>query len=230
MKEVWLNNPEQIRREIENLITEKTILSLYQPGGPPVKALVRKSNEDQGEKTLLLAKKVALTAPNESCLALYHVPNSPVRGFRAIPISETVDQLKILFPEELLQIQRRKHPRIMTSSNSSVLFTRMGSQYINRGTVQDISMEGAKLRGNFSQHIRVSDYLSPITFILRLKYGNYEETVVIPEARVCRVIELPDDMKEVGIHFVLSDAEAQGIERFVAICSLQHGHRKTSDG
>lgn len=231
MKEVWTNNPEQIQQEIETLITEKTILHLYQPGGPTIKALVRKITENQGGKALLLAKKAALTAPNDSCLALYRLPSSPMHAFKSMPISETADQLDILFPEEIMQIQRRKYPRVTTSSNSSVTFTRMGSQHINRGIVKDVCLAGAKLHGNFSQFIQVNDYLSPVTLTLRLRYGNYEETVVVPEAMVCRVIDLPDNIKEVGIHFVLREAEAEGLERFIAMRSLEEKPRKkTVDG
>jgi hypothetical protein len=226
MKEIWSENPALIEEEIKALIEEKTLVSLYQPGHPPIKSLVREVVNSAGGKRLILIKKEQLRAQKESCLALYHVPKSPMRAFKSDPISESIDQLEILFPSEIVQIQRRRHPRFVTSSNSVVIFARKGSQTLHRGIIKDVCMEGAKLLGEFPGHIHAGDRLGPITMTLRLNYSNYEENFTIHEAKICRVIDLEKNNKEFGIHFELNGKEYEPLERFITMRTLEGNCRR----
>lgn len=227
MKEIWSENPALIEEEIKALIQEKTLVSLYQPGHPPVRSLVREIVNSAGDKRLILAKKEPLATREESCLALYHVPKAPMRAFKSDPISESSDQLEIQFPTEIVQIQRRRHPRLVTSTNSVVIFARKGSQVLHRGTVKDVCMAGAKLFGEFPGHLHAGDSLGPITMTLRLTYSDYEENFTIPEAKICRVIDLEKDNKEFGIHFELNGRDCEPLERFITMRTLEAGNKKS---
>jgi hypothetical protein len=227
MKEIWSKNPELIQHEIEALIAEKTVLSLYQPGHPPVRALISGIEDSQGEKVLLLAKKELLRIPKESCLALYPVPRSPMRAFKCLPLFETQDQLGVPFPADIVQIQRRKHPRIVTSTHSTVVFAKEGTQALHNGIVKDVCMDGARLSGDFPEHIHAGDHLGPLSMTLRLTLGNHEENFTIPKARLCRAVDLKDNIREFGIHFDLDATGSERLERYITMRILEDRPRKS---
>ncbi len=227
MKEIWSENPELIQHEIEALIAGKTVLSLYQTGHPPIKALISGIENSQGKKVLLLVKKELLRIPKESCLALYPVPRSPMRAFKCLPLFETQDQLSVPFPTDIAQIQRRKYPRVVTSTNSTVVFAKEGNQSLHNGIVKDVCMDGARLSGEFSEHIHAGDHLGPLTMILRLTFGNHEENFTIPKATLCRAVDLKDNTREFGIHFDLAPTDSDRLERYITMRILEDRPRKT---
>lgn len=226
MKEIWSENPELIQHEIEALIAEKTVLSLYQPGHPPIRALITGIENSEGEKVLLLAKKELLRIPKESCLALYPVPRSPMRAFKCLPLFETQDQLGVPFPANIVQIQRRKHPRVLTSTNSTVVFAKAGSDFHSNGMVKDVCMDGAKLCGEFSEHIHAGDHLGPLTLTLGLALGHHEESFTIPKAKLCRAIDREGKNREFGIHFDLDAIDSERLERYITMRILEDRPRK----
>ena len=144
-----------------------------------------------------------------------------MRGFHSTHVLETSSGLGVLFPASIITVQRRKHPRYVTSTRSVATFTRKASQYLNHGAIQNISIEGAKLVGKFSEHIKQGDKLSPLSMTLRLKFGDFEEKVTAPEAIVRRVIELGQENREFGIQFTLKGTDLETLERYLTICTIE---------
>ena len=145
-----------------------------------------------------------------------------MRGFQIILQNETEDKIVTEIPIAIFQIQRRKHPRTPTCSNSKATFTRKGSQFLNNGNIGDISLEGTKLTGNFSQHIQAGDILSPLSMSLRLRHGDYEENVTVAEAVVKRLTKNAKGETELGVHFTLTGTDLEYLNRYLGIRNLEN--------
>ncbi len=221
MQELWSNDEGVIIEEVERLVSGQTPLTLYQKGFDPQKIVPQKILTKKTYKLILFNKNKPFQAPNDSCLFLYQTKNRPMRGFHSTPLLDKEKELGIAVPGSIIEIQRRKHPRYVASERSQVTFTRMGSQYINYGMIADICIEGARLVGNFSDHIKDGDYLSPMSMTLRLSIGQYEELVVAHEALVRRVVELGDGKKELGVHFMLKGPDVDKLETYLSIRAIE---------
>lgn len=221
MQKLWSDDPKVIGEELIRLVGQRTPVTLLRKGQNPQKLTPSEIFTKEAEPLILFAKDTPFQAPKEPCLFLYQHHNQPMHGFHATPMLETNGELGVPFPTSIMRIQRRKHPRYATSSRSVATFTRKASQYLNHGTIQDISLEGAKLVGKFSQHIRKGDKLSPLSMTLRLQFGDFEEKATAPEAIVRRVIELDQETRELGVHFTLKGPERENLERYLVICSIE---------
>ena len=159
-------------------------------------------NIQQGKRTSsFFVKDTPFQAPKAPGLFLYQRQDQPMLGFHATSALETGTELGILFPSAIIKFQRRKYPRYVTTPRSVATFTRKASQYLNHGAIENISIEGAKLVGKFSQHIRKGDKISPLSMTLRLRFGDFEENITAPEATVRRVNEPTQEARELGIQF-----------------------------
>jgi hypothetical protein len=221
MQDIWTEEKQTIRAELEGLIAAKTELTLFQQGHTPRKLQpIAIHNRAKGD-ILLLEKRGAFPAPPNTSLALYHPPGAPMRGFPAAPVLETATQFGIALPNRIIQIQRRRHPRVNAGPNSKVTFSKQGSQAINNGHIKDISLEGANLTGTFSQHIRQDDRLSPLTLTLRLRFGNYEEVILIPEAAIRRRKDLGKEELELGVHFTLAKNDLNRLDTYLTLRTME---------
>lgn len=221
MKETWTKDANQICTELGKLIHEQSQLMLFQKGQAQKKITALAVQDSKDGPLLLLRKDEEFTAPSNASLALYKPPGEPMRGFPAIPVLETDSRLGIILPTQIFWLQRRKHTRFNTSPRCKVVFTRKGSQYLNNGIITNISVQGAQLLGNFSEHIRQNDTLSPMTLTLRLRLGSYEEKVTVAEATIRRVNKLQDGKTELGVNFFLRDDEQLSLETFISLLDLE---------
>lgn len=229
MQETWCSDQREVEQEIRRLIAEKIPLTFYQTGQPPQRLLPVEIFTKEEQQLLVLHKEAVFNAPKDAGLLLYKQDSTPTRGFRATPVLETQKDLGITMPTAIFWLQRRKHQRFPTgSTNSSVTFTRHGSQYLNHGQVEDICLEGARLSGKFSQHINNGDVLCPLSITMRLRFGSFEEKIIVAEAIVRRVIDRGQEMREFGIHFNLQGEEREKLERYIALCGLQAGSAKSA--
>lgn len=222
MQELWSDAPKIVGEEIIRLVGQRIPVTLFQKGLNPQKLTPSEIFTKKTAPHLLFAKDIPFQAPKDPCLFLYQHHNQPMRGFYATPAFETSSELGVLFPTSIITIQRRRYPRYVTSSRSIVTFTRKASQYLNHGTIENISIEGAKLVGKFSEHIKKGDKLSPLSMTLRLRFGDFEEKVTVPEAIVRRIIELDRETREFGIQFMLKGIEQEPLERYLTICSIEN--------
>lgn len=220
MQELWSKDPRIISKEILRIVSQQIPVSLFQKGlSPQALTPVEILNQETGP-ILHFTKQTTSPIAKAPCLFLYQNHQQPLRNFHATAVLETGRELGVLFPNSIFTVQRRKHPRYPTNANSITTFTRKASQYLNSGTIQNISIEGARLVGKFSQNIQKGDVLSPLSMTLRLRHGNLEEKVTAPEAMVCRVIELNQETRELGIQFTLKGTDQENLERYLSLCAL----------
>lgn len=221
MKKIWTKDPEKIATEITSLMEMRSSLTLYQKGHPPQSITAEKIEETGQEKVVVLCKKASFQAPKDSCLFFYHPKNEAIRCFQTVPIKETETHLKTPFPVEIIQLQRRKNERITSKGMSKVVFTRTGSHHLQTGEIKDISVNGAKISGKFSLNIKQGDILAPVSITLRLRHGNFEEKINIPEAKVVRVIDEDKGARGLGISFVMPPTERDSFETYMTLRELE---------
>lgn len=221
MQETWTEDRETIRAELGQLIADQTELTLFQQGQTPRKLRAIAIQARADEDILLLEKSSSFPAPPNVSLILYHPPGLAMRGFPAVPVLETATQLGIALPNRIIRIQRRRHPRVNAGPNSTVTFSKQGSQAINNGHVKDVSLEGANLTGTFSQNIRKDDRISPLTLTLRLRFGNYEESILVPEAMVRRRKDLGKEKMELGVHFTLKKSDLDRLDTYLTLRTME---------
>jgi len=222
MQKLWSDDPKVIGEELIRIVGQRTPVTLLQKGQNPQRLTPSEIFTKEAGPLLLFTKDTPFQAPKDPCLFLYQHHNQPMHGFNVTPVLETDSELGVPFPASIIIIQRRKYPRYVTSPRSVATFTRKASQYLNHGTIQNISLEGAKLVGKFSQHIQKGDKLSPLSMTLRLQFGDFEEKATAPEAIVRRIIEIDQETREFGIHFTLKGLDRENLERYLAICSIEN--------
>ncbi|MEW6501581.1 MAG: PilZ domain-containing protein [Thermodesulfobacteriota bacterium] len=221
MQEIWSEESQAIRAELDELIAGRTELTLFQQGQTPQKLRAKAIEQGSGGEVLLLEKIVPFQAPPNISLVLYHPPGQLMRGFPAVTVTESDGELGIALPGRIIQIQRRRHPRINAGPNSTVTFTKLGSQAINNGHIKDVSLEGVNLTGPFSEHIRKDDRLSPLTLTMRLKFGNYEESILIADSVVRRRKELGKGQLELGVHFTLAKNDLDRLDTYLTLRTME---------
>ncbi len=221
MKEIITQDLEKIIREIITLSEKKLPLTFIQKGHAPrtiyVKGIETRNNL---HKIVVFTKKEPFTPPLEPSLVFYHPTAQPMRGFEVHPVNESQHQLEAKIPQQIVQIQRRKHPRFMDKGNSSALFACKGGSVVYSVTVKDICLEGARLSGTFSAGVKKGDILAPLTLNLRLVHGEYQEKIFIPEAKVQWVNNLPEGQRTMGIHFTLADDEFNRLDTYLNVLSV----------
>lgn len=221
MKEVWTKDPEEISGEIAMLTEKRSPLTLYQKGKNSHTTTADQIEENDQKKILVLSKDNSFQAPKDACLFLYHPEGEGIRCFKALPVKETETQLKVSFPSEIIRVQRRRHERIISTGMSTVVFTRKGSHNLLTGEVKDISVEGAKITGKFTPNIKKGDLLAPISITLRLRHGNFEEKINVPEATVARTISSAEETTGLGIKFLMPVSERERFETYVTLRALE---------
>lgn len=228
MQRLWSDSPKVVGEELIRIVGQRTPVILFQKGMNPQKLTPSEIFSKGSEPLLLFVKEPPFLAPKDPGLFLYQCQNQPMRGFHAASALETHTTLGVFFPKTIIIIQRRKYPRYVTTPRSTATFTRKASQYLNHGTIGDVSLEGAKLVGKFSQNIRKGDKISPLSMTLRLRFGDFEENITAPEATVRHVKELSQEIREFGVHFVLKGADRETLERYLTICSFEDSPQNAS--
>lgn len=223
MKEIWSQDTQEIIKEIVTLSEKKLPLTFIQKGQAPktvyATGIETKNNR---HKVVVFAKKEPFTSLEESRLIFYHPKRQPMRGFEIEPVHESENNIETKIPQEIVQIQRRKHPRVVKTGNSTAAFTHKGDTNMYTVTVKDICLEGARLGGAFTENIGNGDILEHVSLDLHLAQGEeYQEKIVIPEAKVQWVNDLTEGQRVMGIHFKLADAELARLDNYITMLSLQ---------
>ena len=222
MKETLTQDVEKIIKEIITLTEKELPLTLIQKSQAPQTIYTKGiESRDNRYKVLVFQKKEPFTAPEEPCLVFYHPANQPMRGFQVVTVHQSDDQLEAKIPREIVQIQRRKHPRFVKTGKSSAFFTSKGGSSLFNVDVKDICIEGARLVGTFTDNIKSGDILAPLTLELRLVHGEFQEKIIIPEAKVQWVNDHTGGKRVMGIHFTLTDKELDRLDSYLNILSLQ---------
>ncbi|MDP2815785.1 MAG: hypothetical protein Q8O19_03805, partial [Rectinemataceae bacterium] len=118
MQELWSDDPKIVGEEIIRIVGQQLPVTIFQKGMDPQKLTPSGIFTKETEPLIRFVKDTPFQAPKDPCLFLYQHQNRPMRGFHATPLLETSNELGVLFPASIITVQRRKHPRYVTSPRS----------------------------------------------------------------------------------------------------------------
>lgn len=223
MRERWSDNQTEIQEELEAFLDGETPFSLFEKDQPPRKVFLRRIEQQEGKHLLIFVKSSAFRISNPQFAFLFYQKGyNPMRGFQIQPFREDDRFLLVPLPAEIFQVQRRKFPRFeaLRDSNASLLFKNKARVYSSK--IIDVSQEGALLRGNFSANVKVGDVISPLSLVLFPNNPSLKEfKVQIPEAKVMRLVDLGNDIRELGIHFLLKGDHLETLQEYIDIRTIE---------
>lgn len=201
MKEKWLSNTEQIINELISVITNKVNLFLYteEETGGLITTATHVCSCD-GEAYLFLKSDGGLKTGQKGFL-VYKQPDGELsRGFTFEVKRSSKNMVATSLPREIFQIQRRKHPRIITLEGSVVNFYIQGEQTLYTMKVMDVSMASARLTGIPKNRLTEENKLERMSFYLRRKlYGNDSYPITIRSAVVKKLKRYRKILREVEV-------------------------------
>lgn len=211
MKRTWSTDVDEIRKEIDLLIHEKARLFCLPEKGKTNTLHVKGKTRLQSSDILVLSHPGKTICPKNHCLFYYHINGLPVRGFHCTPEKLVNGLLGVHYPREIFEIQRRKFPRVPIANDSRAIFSLLNRQRLHVGRIEDISLEGARISGDFPVVIEKGNIITPITLTLLPRHVQHpaETSVLIPEATVIRSVKGEGSTKELAIHFILRELQKQ---------------------
>lgn len=105
---------------------------------------------------------------------LFYRKEGQVRAFRGVIVKNAAWHAALALPREIFQLQRRQKERVVTPEPSGVVFTLKERQRLLRGRVLDVSLEGAKVNGCFSDELGQGTVLGPLSFSLSRRFYRSE--------------------------------------------------------
>ena len=204
MKNTWADDPKKIRAELQYIIDNKVSIVFVCQDAKAIKVTAKGIAKSKDEALLVLYYPDDFTDFTIQCIGYYHLEGKPMRGFQCLPVKKTDAYLGVKIPQEMFEIQRRKHKRFTAPPQSVATFTMQNRQRVLSGTITDISQEGAKIVGNFPTVILKNDILTPVSLTLFQRFKFLNETIVhIPEATVTRSAGDDETTSELALHFEL---------------------------
>ncbi|MCB2184264.1 MAG: PilZ domain-containing protein [Desulfobulbaceae bacterium] len=221
MKKTCLTTIEDISAEIDKLINQKIGLFCLRENKKS-KIFFAKGKTQTKNGPLFILNHPFKPACGNNCLFYYHLQGQPLRGFLCRQEKHVGTLLGLHYPDEIFEIQRRKYPRLPATKNSTANFALLNRQKFFVGRVEDISLQGARISGNFPVIIAKGDTVTPITLRLFQKRMKDEETEIhIPEAEVVRVSADAETTSEIAIHFTLQDREHKSLMHYIDIRTIE---------
>jgi hypothetical protein len=211
MKRTWSTNVDEISKEIDLLIYQKARLFCLRDKEKTNTLHVKGKTRLQHSDILVLSHPGKNICPQNHCLFYYHRKGFPVRGFHCTPEKLVNGLLGVRFPREIFEIQRRKFPRVQVDKDSRAIFALLNRHRFHVGRIEDISLEGARISGDFPLVIEKGNIITPITLTLMPRFMRQakETNIHIPEATVMRAINAEGGTKELAIHFILQEMQKQ---------------------
>lgn len=217
MKYLWANDPEKIKAELQYIISNKISMIFVCQNAKAVKITAKGFFANAKESDLLV-----LSFPGNfpdlaiQCICYYHLPATPMRSFQCVPVKKTGAYLVVKIPAKIFEIQRRKFPRVKPPQQSVATFSLRNKQRVLSGRIKDISLEGARITGNFPTVILKNDIVTPVSLSLFKKFKNQDETLIqIPEATVARSTGDDETTSELALHFQLPPEKLQRLDEYV---------------
>ncbi len=222
MKFPCLKNTEDVFVEIDRIIAKGVRLCCIRNRAKPVSLFVKNKIQAKTGTLLVVQHPQKRICPQKKCLFYYHIKGQAARYFHCKPVKQVGDFLALNYPNEIFEIQRRKHPRVKAYNGSCVCFTMANKQRVMVGKIVDVCMEGAKISGDFSTKISAGNLITPMSMTLSYQYVKSEDaTIQVPEATVVRVVNDGNDTKEFSVRFLLPDKLQESMERYVDMCSFE---------
>jgi len=222
MKNIWTEDAETIRQEIEFLIENKISLvcgrkGLEQMAKLPISGITVSNNGP----LLILYHPHEPTCSSKRCTFYYHVKGNPLRVFECNRIKKVEKFVAFELPKQIFNIIKRKSQRITTPNNSIATFSIQNKQRIYNGTIDDVSLEGAKLSVDIPSLIERGSIICHITFnIFYLKASKDETVINIPEAEIAWAKHDKERTTTIGIKFVLSEKDFDKLSTYIDLRSI----------
>jgi hypothetical protein len=218
MKKTWSTNIDEISKEIDLLIAEKARLTCLREKKRTTALYVKGKTQLDNSNLLMLSTPRKEICPKKRCLFYYHREGCPIRGFHCTPEMLLDGLLGVHYPTEIFEIQRRKFPRIQVPPDSRANFALLNRQGLHVGRIEDISLEGARISGDFPIILEKGSIITPITLTLmpRSYRRHGDETIIhIPEATVMWSKSDEDVTREFAVHFILQELQLQALGHYI---------------
>jgi hypothetical protein len=204
-----------IQDELHFLIENQLPVFICREDFPPRLLFPRDLIVRKSSLLLLLSKDIPFAAPQELCFFFYRPTEFVTRGFYGAPLEETPSSIAVLQPHEILQIQRRRYPRLHTPDPSTARFSVAGGTQVEKGGLLDVSVGGALLVGTFSPQVTPNATITNVSLGLHMLNPRLTQIEVhIPLATVVRVI-MTDALNTVALHFELNGSKRDDIENYI---------------
>ncbi len=218
MRELWTRDREAIRHELELAAGRRLPAVLLDGRGQRVLAcrFVRLLwHAGQGFVVIRRMPGFAHADPQEAVWLAYRFANRPVVLCRAVAPRAARDLLAFPLPSQLYFMQRRRHRRYFIRHQGVVSFFVANRARVCQMRLADISLEGACLVGLPRYDLGPADRLGPATFSVVTEGEPIVKEVTISHAAVVRHRPRSASELELGIRFVLDQAERLAVTRLL---------------
>lgn len=222
MKNLWTDDADTIRQEIEFLIENKISLicgrrGLERMAKLPISGITISNNVP----LLILYHPHEPSCSFNKCIFYYHVKGNPLRVFECTRIKKADKFVGFELPKQIFNIHKRVSQRIATPNNSIATFSIQNKQRIYNGIVEDISLEGTKLQVDIPAMLSKGSILCHITLTIYYVKSLKDETVInIPEAEVAWAKCDKERTTTVGLKFVLSEKNLDKLSNYIDLRSI----------
>ncbi len=222
MKNLWTEDAETIRQEIDFLIENKIALICGRTGLEkmtklPISGITISNNVP----LLILFHPQEPSCSIKKCTFYYHIKGNPLRVFECTRIKKVDKFVAFELPAKIFNIIKRKSQRVPTPNNSIATFSIQNKQRIYNGTVNDISLEGAKISVEIPALVKKGSIICHITLTIFYLKASRDETVInIPEAEIAWSKFDKERTTTLGIKFMLSEKDLDKLSNYIDLRSI----------
>ena len=223
MKELFTNDPRIIAEEMNSLVENKVNLICGRRGAKDLTLLTVK-----GKTTSSASDVLVISHPHEpscnspTCVFFYHIKGSLLRCFEVERVKKVDAFLGIKYPASIYNIHRRLHPRVKAGRNSTVTFSVLNKERVHSGIIEDVSVEGVKLKTKLQANLSVGDTLCHLGLALYYRLtASIETRVTIPEAKVVWLKGENGPLRTLGIKFSLPEKYLDAVVNYIDIRSIE---------
>lgn len=227
MKDILTEDEESIRQEMDFLIENKMALvcGRRSPGDSGKLIVVGKTITEKKGSILVVRHANEPTCSSGICTFYYHSKDGSLRSFQCKRLKKAGDFVGFEFPKQIIDNQRRKSERVMTPNESAVIFSSPHGEEVLHGTVEDISLEGAKLLVSFPGQLATGSMLCNITLTLRYRMSSILTEIVIPEAEIGWSKCEGEVTNALGIKFFLAEKYMDALINYMDLRSIEESFK-----
>lgn len=223
MKDIWTDEAETIRKEIDFLIENKSELFCARRAAENSAKLIvvgKTINEKKGP-IFVVRHSHEPTCSSDTCSFYYRSQDDSLRSFRCKRLKKAEGFVGFEFPEQIVDNQRRKYERVTTPSNSVVAFFFQHKEKMCHGIVGDVSVEGAKLLVDIPGPLASGVILSPLTLTLCFRMSDIQNVIMLPEAEIIWSHCENEITTKVGIKFIASEENRDDLMNYIELRSME---------
>ncbi|MDD5760041.1 MAG: PilZ domain-containing protein [Desulfobulbaceae bacterium] len=228
MKDILTGDEDAIRKEMDFLIEHKMelICSRRTPGSGAKLVVVGKTSNEKSGAILVVRHESEPTCSSGICTFYYHSKGDLLRSFQCKRLKKAGDFVGFEFPKQIVDNQRRKSERMATPGKSGAIFSCQSQQEALRGTVEDISLQGAKILADIPLQLAVGSTLANITLTLCYRMSEIQTIIVIPEAEIGWAKCEDGATSALGIKFVLAEKYMDALINYMDLRSIEESFKR----